>query len=132
MMLIFTVILVALAFEYINGFHDTANSIATVVSTKVLTPREAVVLAASTNLLGAMAGTAVAKTITTGIVRFPRPHPDLGLHHLRVDRSHRLESDHVVARVALQFEPRPDRGAVRRGARGIPQQLARHHLVATK
>ncbi len=68
MMLILTVVLVALAFEYINGFHDTANSIATVVSTKVLTPRQAVVLAAFTNLLGAMAGTAVAKTISSGLV----------------------------------------------------------------
>jgi PiT family inorganic phosphate transporter len=62
------VILVALVFEYINGFHDTANSIATVVSTKVLTPRQAVVLAACTNLLGAMWGTAVAKTISSGLV----------------------------------------------------------------
>jgi PiT family inorganic phosphate transporter len=68
MLLLFTVVLVALAFEYINGFHDTANSIATVVSTKVLTPRQAVVLAASTNLLGALWGTAVASTITSGLV----------------------------------------------------------------
>ena len=68
MTLIFIVILVALVFEYINGFHDTANSIATVVSTKVLTPRQAVVLAASTNLLGALWGTAVAKTIASGLV----------------------------------------------------------------
>src|SRR5437016_8990003 len=68
MALLLTVILVALVFEYINGFHDTANSIATVVSTKVLTPRQAVVLAACTNLLGAMWGTAVAKTISSGLV----------------------------------------------------------------
>jgi PiT family inorganic phosphate transporter len=68
MTLLFTVILIALVFEYINGFHDTANSIATVVSTKVLTPRQAVILAASTNLLGAMSGTAVAKTISSGLV----------------------------------------------------------------
>ena len=58
----------ALVFDYINGFHDTANSIATVVSTKVLTPRQAVMLAAVTNLLGAMWGTAVAKTIASGLV----------------------------------------------------------------
>src|SRR3984957_18980354 len=68
MTLILTVIVIALIFEYINGFHDTANSIATVVSTKVLTPRQAVMLAAFTNLFGAMWGTAVAKTITGGIV----------------------------------------------------------------
>src|SRR6185369_14768047 len=68
MTLIFAVILVALVFEYVNGFHDTANSIATVVSTKVLTPRQAVVLAAITNLLGALWGTVVAKTVASGLV----------------------------------------------------------------
>ena len=68
MALIITVILVALIFEYINGFHDTANSIATVVSTKVLSPRQAVALAAVTNLFGALVGTAVAKTIASGLV----------------------------------------------------------------
>ncbi|MEY4384816.1 MAG: hypothetical protein RLY20_99 [Verrucomicrobiota bacterium] len=68
MTLILIVILVALVFEYINGFHDTANSIATVVSTKVLSPRQAVMLAAVFNLLGALWGTAVAKTIASGIV----------------------------------------------------------------
>ena len=66
--LILTVIFVALVFEYINGFHDTANSIATVVSTKVLTPTQAVFLAAFTNLVGAMWGTAVAKTVASGLV----------------------------------------------------------------
>src|SRR5512141_2783911 len=68
MTLVLTVIVVALLFEYINGFHDTANSIATVVSTKVLTPRQAVMLAAATNLLGALWGTAVAKTISSGLI----------------------------------------------------------------
>jgi PiT family inorganic phosphate transporter len=68
MTLILIVILVALLFEYINGFHDTANSIATVVSTKVLTPRQAVLLAATTNLTGALWGTAVAQTIASGLV----------------------------------------------------------------
>ncbi len=68
MTLVLTVVLVALIFEYINGFHDTANSIATVVSTKVLTPRQAIALAAVTNLVGALFGTAVAKTISSGLV----------------------------------------------------------------
>jgi len=68
MTLILTVILVALVFEFINGFHDTANSIATVVGTKVLTPRQAMVLAAVTNLIGALAGTAVAATVGKGLV----------------------------------------------------------------
>ena len=66
--LVLLVVVIALAFEYINGFHDTANSIATVVATKVMTPGQAVVLAASTNLIGALAGTAVAKTIATGLI----------------------------------------------------------------
>ncbi|MEO5622439.1 MAG: inorganic phosphate transporter [Dokdonella sp.] len=66
--LVLLVVLIALAFEYINGFHDTANSIATVVATKVMTPGQAVLLAASTNLIGALAGTAVAKTIATGLI----------------------------------------------------------------
>jgi inorganic phosphate transporter, PiT family len=68
MTLLLSVIVVALIFEYINGFHDTANSIATVVSTKVLTPRQAILLAAGTNLIGALVGDAVAKTISAGLV----------------------------------------------------------------
>ena len=68
MTLLLTVIFVALVFEYINGFHDTANSIATVVSTKVLTPRQAILLAAVTNLVGALVGHAVAKTVSSGLV----------------------------------------------------------------
>ncbi len=62
------VLLTALVFEYINGFHDAANAIATVVSTKVLTPRQAITLAAVFNLVGALAGTAVASTIGKGLV----------------------------------------------------------------
>lgn len=68
MILVLTVILVALVFTYTNGFHDTANSIATVVGTKVLTPRQAILLATVTNLLGAMSGAAVAITIASGLV----------------------------------------------------------------
>lgn len=66
--LVLLVISIALIFEYINGFHDTANSIATVVATKVLSPAQAVMLAAFTNLVGALWGTAVAKTIASGLV----------------------------------------------------------------
>ncbi|PWK81580.1 inorganic phosphate transporter [Fulvimonas soli] len=66
--LVVAVVLIALAFTYINGFHDTANSIATVVATKVLTPGQAVLLAAATNLAGALWGTAVAKTIAAGLI----------------------------------------------------------------
>jgi PiT family inorganic phosphate transporter len=62
-------ILVALIFDYINGFHDAANSIATVVSTRVLTPGKAVIWAAFFNFVAAFAfGTAVAKTVGAGLV----------------------------------------------------------------
>ena len=68
LVLVIIVVLAALAFDYINGFHDAANSIATVVSTRVLSPGQAVMLAAVMNLIGAFAGTAVAKTISSGLV----------------------------------------------------------------
>jgi PiT family inorganic phosphate transporter len=68
MSLILVLLLVALVFEYINGFHDTANAIATSVGTKVLTPTQAVAIAAVFDLVGALSGTAVAKTISSGLV----------------------------------------------------------------
>ena len=68
MLFILFLILVALAFEYVNGFHDAANAIATSVATKVLTARQAVTMAAVCDLLGALAGTAVATTIAVGVV----------------------------------------------------------------
>src|SRR2546425_7296376 len=62
-------IFVALAFDYLNGFHDAANSIATVVSTRVLTPGKAVIWAALFNFVAAFGfGTAVAKTVGAGMV----------------------------------------------------------------
>lgn len=63
MLVLGVVIILALAFDFINGFHDTANSIATSVSTRALTPRRAILLAASMNFLGAILFTGVAKTI---------------------------------------------------------------------
>ena len=63
------IIVVALVFDYINGFHDAANSIATVVSTRVLSPGKAVVWAAFFNFVAAFGfGTAVAKTVGAGMV----------------------------------------------------------------
>ena len=67
-LLLIAVIAVALAFEFINGFHDCANAIATVVSTKVLSPKQAVLFGASLEFIGALTGTHVAKTIGSGIV----------------------------------------------------------------
>jgi PiT family inorganic phosphate transporter len=62
------VIALAVAFDYINGFHDTANAIATSVATRALHPRHAILMATAFNFIGAFAGTAVAKTIGTGLV----------------------------------------------------------------
>ena len=69
LLVVLTLITVALIFDYINGFHDAANSIATVVSTRVLTPGQAVVWAATFNFLAAFGfGTAVAKTVGAGMI----------------------------------------------------------------
>jgi inorganic phosphate transporter, PiT family len=62
------VIALAIVFDYINGFHDTANAIATSVATRALRPQYTIVMAASFNFIGAFAGTAVAKTIGSGLV----------------------------------------------------------------
>jgi inorganic phosphate transporter, PiT family len=69
--LIVVVVVVALAFDYTNGFHDAANSIATSVSTRALTPRAALLMAAAFNLLGALLGHGVAETIGSGIITAP-------------------------------------------------------------
>jgi PiT family inorganic phosphate transporter len=66
--LLVAVVLVALGFDFTNGFHDTANAIATSVSTRALSPRQAVALAAVANLAGAFVTTAVAKTVGKGII----------------------------------------------------------------
>ena len=120
--LVLVVVLAALVFEYINGFHDTANSIATVVATKVLSPMQAVVLAAGMNLFGALWGTAVAKTIASGII-------DAGV----VDVTSQLILCALLggivwnlitwcAGIAVLVVARADRRPVRRGAgRGLEQ-----------
>src|SRR3954449_2603446 len=66
--LLVLVVIVALGFDFTNGFHDTANAVATSVSTRALSPRVAVTIAAVANLAGAFVTTAVAKTVGSGIV----------------------------------------------------------------
>jgi PiT family inorganic phosphate transporter len=66
--LLIAIVILALVFDYTNGFHDTANAIATSVSTRALSPRVAVLMAAGLNLLGALVSTSVAKTVGEGIV----------------------------------------------------------------
>src|SRR5512132_1303412 len=68
LVLVILVVVLGLVFEYVNGFHDAANAIATVVATRVLTPTQAVLMAGSLNLVGALTGVAVAKTVGSGIV----------------------------------------------------------------
>src|SRR5688500_10751988 len=105
--LAFVIILVILAliFDYINGFHDAANSIATVVSTRVLSPGMAVVWAAFFNFIAfAVFGTRVAKSIGDG-VRMDVIEQDLRLYVLLaalLDRkSTRLNSSHLVISYAV-------------------------------
>ena len=69
--LVIALIVIALGFDYTNGFHDAANAIATSVSTRALTPRLALAMAAVCNFLGAFVGTAVAETVGKGIISTP-------------------------------------------------------------
>ncbi|MEH1056290.1 inorganic phosphate transporter [Micromonospora sp. CPCC 206171] len=76
---VLAVIVVALAFDYTNGFHDAANAIATSVSTRALTPRIALLLAAVGNFVGAHFGAGVAKTVGDGLVTLPTGVASLGV-----------------------------------------------------
>lgn len=75
--LVISIVVIALAFDYTNGFHDAANAIATSVSTRALTPRTALIMAAVLNLVGALIGEGVAKTVGSGII--DPPEGDAGL-----------------------------------------------------
>jgi inorganic phosphate transporter, PiT family len=68
LLVLIVIVALGLAFDFINGFHDTANAIATSVATRVLTPGQAVLMASSLNVVGALTGTAVATTIGKGII----------------------------------------------------------------
>ena len=90
----------ALVFDYTNGFHDAANAIATSVSTRALTPRVALAMAAVMNFVGAFLGQKVAQTVSEMID--PRGgHPCPGDRDGRTDRRDRVEPDHVVLRPAV-------------------------------
>jgi PiT family inorganic phosphate transporter len=68
LLVLIVIVVLGLVFDFINGFHDTANAIATSVATRVLSPGQAVLMAATMNVVGALTGTAVATTIGAGIV----------------------------------------------------------------
>jgi PiT family inorganic phosphate transporter len=76
---VLAVILAAMVFDYTNGFHDAANAIATSVSTRALTPRAALAMAAVGNFIGAHLGGEVAKTVGDGLVKLPLGIPSLGV-----------------------------------------------------
>ncbi|MEH1165614.1 inorganic phosphate transporter [Micromonospora sp. CPCC 205539] len=76
---VLAVIVAAMAFDYTNGFHDAANAIATSVSTRALTPRIALLLAAVGNFIGAHFGAGVAKTVGDGLVTLPTGVASLGV-----------------------------------------------------
>ena len=116
LLVVIALVLLALVFDYINGFHDAANSIATVVSTRVLSPGKAVIWAAFFNFVAAFAfGTAVAKTVGSGHGRPQRRH--LRRDRRRAHRRHRLEPDHLVLRAAHELVARAVR-RIRRGGGG--------------
>ena len=77
-LLLLLVIALAVAFDFINGFHDTANAIATVVATRVLSPAAAILMAAGLNFAGALSGTEVARTVGSGIVGTDVPQAVVG------------------------------------------------------
>jgi PiT family inorganic phosphate transporter len=70
-LILLVVLGLAVLFDYINGFHDTANAIATSVSTRALKPEHAILMSATANFVGALTGTAVAKTIASGLATTP-------------------------------------------------------------
>jgi inorganic phosphate transporter, PiT family len=70
-LLLIMVMVLAVAFDYVNGFHDTANAIATSVSTRALKPEHAILMSATANFVGALTGTAVAITIASGLATIP-------------------------------------------------------------
>lgn len=77
--IVIAVVVLGLIFEFVNGFHDAANAIATVVATRVLTPLQALLMSGTLNLAGALAGTAVAVTVAKGIVDSTKVTQDLVL-----------------------------------------------------
>ena len=108
------IILVALAFDYTNGFHDAANAIAVAVSTKALTPRVALALAAVMNLVGALHLDQGRQDRRRRDHRPPAGQRRSADRLRRADRRHHLEPDHLVVRAALVVVARAHRRAGRR------------------
>ncbi len=121
---VLAVIVVALAFDYTNGFHDAANAIATSVSTRALTPGVALLMAAIGNFVGAHFGAKVAKTVGSGLVSLPTGMASLGDRLRRRARRDLLEPDHLVLRPAVVVVARAVRRPGRRDDRGRPARCS--------
>ena len=112
--IVIAVVVVALVFDYTNGFHDAANAIATSVSTRALTPRIALILAAVMNFVGALLGQEVAHTVSEVIDAARRATHGLVVVLAGAARRDHLEPDHLVLRAALVVLARADRRPGRR------------------
>jgi PiT family inorganic phosphate transporter len=130
---IFVVIVTAMGFNYTNGFHDAANAIATSVSTRALTPRVALAMAAVFNLVGSFLGAKVAKTVGSGIIELPDGKSSLVIVFAALLGAHRVEPAHLVLRAAVVVVARADRRAggrrprlVEHGAVGRHRPQSRH------
>ena len=121
------VVATALAFDFTNGFHDTANAVATSISTRAMPPRFAVALAAILNFVGAFISLEVAATVGQGIVDADAITTDVVFAGL--DRRDRLEPRHVVLRPAVELVARADRRAS--SARPSPPSGAGAVITAT-
>ena len=106
----------ALAFDFTNGFHDTANVVATSISTGAARPQVAIGVASLLNFVGAFISISVAATVANDVVNAAVITPDGRLR--RPDRGDRLEPDHLVLRPALELLARADRRRGRLGGGG--------------
>ncbi len=129
--MLIAVVVLAVVFDYINGFHDTANAIATSVATRALRPRTAILMAAAFNFIGAFAGTAVAKTISAGLVDEATTTEAIVAASLH--RGDHLEPHHLVLRHSQLEQPGADRRPARRDAgRGGSRRLQRPGHQSTR
>ena len=111
------VVATALIFDFTNGFHDTANVVATSISTRAMPPRIAVGYAAVLNFVGAFISLAVAATVAKDVVEIQPNSIGLLAVFARPCRCHRMEPDHLVLRAAVELVPRADRRDGRRRLR---------------
>ena len=130
--LVVVIIVVALFFDYTNGFHDAANAIATTVSTRALTPRVALGMAAVMNVVGALVSTKVAKTVGGGIIDAPNGQSGLAIRGplawariarglMNSGRNHEEQRGAPWGRAGTVHEARHlARSAVRKAGSGAP------------